>query len=189
MSIDVFMSDLNLDVKDYDETEELYVHSYQKSAVSASSVAESAMKVDDDIADDLELFPDSNDEDSNKSSDEESARIDETLEEAHTRNPHAAVTSMTRQQRSNIPDLLIHYDQYEFCSVEAGKTESNNAKQKNDSSKSLVNCKQMLLNLSYHAPSLQQDISIIGMGIGGMKLTIYELSNSKGMVCVNKKVN
>lgn len=101
----------------------------------------------------------------------------------------AAVTSMTRQRPSDIPDLLIHYDRYEFCSVEAGKMESNITKQKNDSSKLAVNCKQMLLNLSYHAPSLQQDISIIGMGISGMKLTIYELSNPKGMVCVNKKTD
>ncbi|KAG2198329.1 hypothetical protein INT47_003042 [Mucor saturninus] len=85
MSIDVFMSDLNLDVEGDDKTEELYVHLYQKSAGSASSVTESAMEVDEDIADDLEVFLDSNDEDSNKSSDEESARIYETLEEAHTR--------------------------------------------------------------------------------------------------------
>ncbi|KAG2195256.1 hypothetical protein INT47_007985 [Mucor saturninus] len=46
------------------------------------------MEVDENIADDLEVLPDSNNEDSNKSSDEESAQIDETLEEAHTRNPH-----------------------------------------------------------------------------------------------------
>ncbi|KAG2192272.1 hypothetical protein INT47_003861 [Mucor saturninus] len=71
MSIDVFMSDLNLNVEGDDETEEL--------------VTESAMEIDKDIADDLEVFPDSNDEDSNKSLDEESAQIDETLEEAHTR--------------------------------------------------------------------------------------------------------
>ncbi|KAG2200823.1 hypothetical protein INT47_001354 [Mucor saturninus] len=50
MSIDVFMSDLNLDVEDDDETEEL--------AGSASSATESAMEVDEDIADDLEVFPD-----------------------------------------------------------------------------------------------------------------------------------
>ncbi|KAG2198913.1 hypothetical protein INT47_010318 [Mucor saturninus] len=79
------MSDLYLDVEDDDDTEELYVHLHQKSAGSASSVTESAMEVDEDIADDLEVFPESNDEDNNKSSDEESARIDETLEEAHTR--------------------------------------------------------------------------------------------------------
>lgn len=101
----------------------------------------------------------------------------------------AAVTSMTRQRPFDIPDLLIHYDRYEFCSVEAAKMESNITKQKNDFSKLAVNCKQMLLNLSYHAPSLQQDISIIGIGISGMKLTIYELSNPKGMVCVNKKTD
>lgn len=101
----------------------------------------------------------------------------------------AAITSMTRQLSSDILDLLVYYDRYEFCSVEAGKTESNDTKQKNDSSKLAVNCKQMLLNLSYHAPSLQQDISIIGMSISGMKLTICELSNPKGMVCVYKKTD
>ncbi|KAG2192193.1 hypothetical protein INT47_005858 [Mucor saturninus] len=79
------MSDLNLNVEGDDETEELYVHLYQKSAGSASSATESAMEVDEDIADDLEVFSNSTDEDSNKSSDEESARINETLEEAHTR--------------------------------------------------------------------------------------------------------
>ncbi|KAG2191045.1 hypothetical protein INT47_006198 [Mucor saturninus] len=79
------MSDLNLNVEGDDETEELYVHVYQKSAGSASSVTESAMDVDEDIADNLEVFPNSNDEDSNKSSDEESAQIDETVEEPHNR--------------------------------------------------------------------------------------------------------
>ncbi|KAG2191495.1 hypothetical protein INT47_011536 [Mucor saturninus] len=85
MSIDVFMSDLDLNVEGDDGTEELYVHLYQKSAGSASSVTESAMEVDEDIADDLEVFPDTDHHNSNKRSDEESARIDETLEEAHTR--------------------------------------------------------------------------------------------------------
>lgn len=76
-----------------------------------------------------------------------------------------AATFMARQRPSDVPDLLIYYDWYEFCSIEAGKMESNDTKQKNDSSKLAVNCKQMLLNLSNNAPSLQQDISIIGMSI------------------------
>ncbi|KAI9282212.1 hypothetical protein BY458DRAFT_571107 [Sporodiniella umbellata] len=101
----------------------------------------------------------------------------------------AAITSMTKQRPSDVPDLLIYYDRYEFCSVEAGKMESSDTKQKNDSSKLAVNCKQMLLNLSQHAPSLQQEISITGISIRGMKLTIHELSNPKGVVCVNKKTD
>ncbi|CEG84051.1 hypothetical protein RMATCC62417_17905 [Rhizopus microsporus] len=97
---------------------------------------------------------------------------------------------MTRQQQpSDVPDLLVYYDRYEFCQAEAGKMESNDTKQKNGLDKLAVNCKQLLLNLLYHAPLLQQDISIIGMNISEMKLTMYELSNPKDTVCVNKKID
>ncbi|KAI9473465.1 MAG: hypothetical protein EXX96DRAFT_487810 [Benjaminiella poitrasii] len=98
----------------------------------------------------------------------------------------ANTAMMDKQKPSAIPDLLVFYDRYEFCAVEANKKEYDDTKEKNDSSKLSLICKQMLLNLSYNSPSLQHDLTIVGLSISRMKLTVRELCNPEGVVCVSK---
>lgn len=47
-------------------------------------------------------------------------------------------------------------------------------------------CKQVLLILSDNSSSLQHDLSIVGLSISRLKLTIRELSNPRGSVYVTK---
>lgn len=47
----------------------------------------------------------------------------------------------------------------------------------------------MLLNLSHNSPSLQHDLSIVGLSISRLKLTTHELINPSGVVCVSKIKN
>ncbi|KAI9480883.1 MAG: hypothetical protein EXX96DRAFT_649451 [Benjaminiella poitrasii] len=93
---------------------------------------------------------------------------------------------MDKQKPSTISDLLVFYDIYKFCAVEANKKKYDDTKEKNDSSKLSIICKHMLLDLSYNSPALQHDLSIVGLSISRMKLTVRELCNPKGVVCVSK---
>lgn len=97
--------------------------------------------------------------------------------------------AMERQKLSTVPDLIVFYDRYEFCTIEAAKKQNDDTKEKNDSTKLSISCKQMLLNLSHNSPSLQHELFIVGLSINRMNLTIHELSNPRGVVCVNKMKN
>ncbi|CAO3633298.1 unnamed protein product [Mucor hiemalis] len=77
----------------------------------------------------------------------------------------------------------------ERCDVEATKKQYDDTKEKSDSSKLSISCKQMLLNLLHNSPSLQHDLSIVGISVSRLKLTIHELSNPRGVVCVSKIKN
>lgn len=96
---------------------------------------------------------------------------------------------MDKQKPSAIPDLLVFYDRYGFCAVEASKKEYDGTKKRVIPSKLSIICKQMLLNLSYDSSSLQHDLKIVGLSISRMKLTVYDLCNPEGVVCVRKIAN
>lgn len=93
----------------------------------------------------------------------------------------ACANTMDRKKPSAIPNLLIFYDRYEFCTVEATKKQCDDTKEKRKvSSKLSVFCKRMLLNLLDNSPSLQHDLSIVGLSICRLKLTLREISNLRG---------
>lgn len=45
----------------------------------------------------------------------------------------------------------------------------------------------MPLYLYFSGPSLQHDLTIVGLGISKMKLSVYELCNPEGVICITKK--
>lgn len=61
-------------------------------------------------------------------------------------------TLMEKQKPSDIPDLLVYYDRYELCAVEANKKKHNDTEVKQDKSKLSITCLQTvapLLHLLY----------------------------------------
>lgn len=95
---------------------------------------------------------------------------------------------MDKQRPADVPDLVAYYDHYELLAVEAAKSESD-TKHKNDSSKLVIICKQMLLNLCDKVPAVQQKVPITGITTSRIELAIHELLNPCGMICVNSKVD